>query len=73
MCVAAQGTVLSVSGREAVVDFSGNEVTARCGLVSVKPGDHVLVHAGCILQVLSQREEDEITDLSDIFAEVGAY
>ena len=73
MCVAAQGTVLSVSGRDAVVDFHGNEVTAKCGLVSVKPGDQVLVHAGCILQVLSQKEQDEMTDLSDIFAEVGAY
>ncbi len=73
MCVAASGTVLSVSGRDAVVDFHGNQVSARCGLVSVKPGDQVLVHAGCILQVLSQQEQDQMTDLSDIFAEVGAY
>jgi hydrogenase expression/formation protein HypC len=73
MCVAAEGTVLSVKGRDAVVDFHGNEVMAKCGLVQVKPGDHVLVHAGCILQVLSQREQNEMTDLSAIFAEVGAY
>lgn len=73
MCVAASGTVLSVSGRDAVVDFHGNEVTAKCGLVKARPGDQVLVHAGCILQVLSQTEMDEMTDLSDIFAEVGAY
>ena len=73
MCVAAEGTVPSVKDRDAVVDFHGNEVTAKCGLVQVKPGDHVLVHAGCILQVLSQREQNEMTDLSAIFAEVGAY
>lgn len=73
MCVAASGTVVSVTGRDAVVDFHGNQVTAKCGLTAVKPGDQVLVHAGCILQVLSQQEQDEMTDLSDIFAEVGAY
>jgi len=73
MCVAASGTVLSVDGRDAVVDFHGNTVRAKTGLVAVKPGDQVLVHAGCILQVLSQKEQDEMTDLSDIFAEVGAY
>ncbi|HCI84760.1 MAG TPA: hydrogenase assembly protein HypC, partial [Lachnospiraceae bacterium] len=38
MCVAAEGTVLSVKDRDAVVDFHGNEVTAKCGLVQVKPG-----------------------------------
>ena len=58
MCVAASGTVVSVTGRDAVVDFHGNQVTAKCGLTAVKPGDQVLVHAGCILQVLSQQEYD---------------
>ena len=37
MCVAAEGTVLSVKDRDAVVDFHGNEVTSKCGLVQVKP------------------------------------
>ena len=73
MCVAASGTVISVSGRDALVDFHGNTVSAKCGLVTVKPGDQVLVHAGCILQVLSKEDQDQMTDLSDIFAEVGAY
>ena len=73
MCVAAEGTVRSVSGRDAAVDFHGNLVNAKCGLVQVKPGDHVLVHAGCILQVLSEKERSEMTDLSELLAEVGAY
>jgi len=29
----------------------------------VKPGDSVLVHAGCILQVLAQEEADSLSDL----------
>ncbi|MCR4763162.1 MAG: HypC/HybG/HupF family hydrogenase formation chaperone [Lachnospiraceae bacterium] len=53
MCVAMPGTVLAVKGRKATVDFHGNTVDAEAGLVTVCPGDHVLVHAGCIIQTLS--------------------
>lgn len=63
MCVAMPGKVLSVDGTRAVVDFSGNTVTAEAGLVSIKPGDYVLVHAGCILQVLSDFDRDMLLDL----------
>jgi hydrogenase expression/formation protein HypC len=63
MCVAMPGKVISVEGTKAVVDFSGNRIEAQAGLVSVKPGDAVLVHAGCILQVLAQEEADSLSDL----------
>ncbi len=56
MCVALPGKVVKLKGRHATVDFSGNLVEADAGLVRVKPGDDVLVHAGCILQVLSPEE-----------------
>ncbi len=45
------------------MDFSGNVITARTGLVNVKVGDAVLVHGGCILQVISQKEGDELAAL----------
>lgn len=61
MCVAMPGKVLAVHGTRATVDFSGNTVEAEAGLVTIKPGDYVLVHAGCILQVLSE-EENEMLD-----------
>lgn len=67
MCVAMPGKVISVKGTMAVVDFSGNEIQAEAGLVKVKPGDSVLVHAGCILQVLP---EEEANILYDLFAEL---
>lgn len=73
MCVAASGRVVALDGPDALVDFHGNQVTAKRGLVDVKVGDQVLVHAGCILQVLTEQEEAQITDLSDLFAQVGAY
>lgn len=63
MCVALPGKVLEVNGTIATVDFSGNTVQAQAGLVQVKPGDYVLVHAGCILQVLSQEEGDMLQEL----------
>jgi len=61
------GKVISVHGRIAVVDFAGNRMNAEAGLVAVKQGDSVLVHAGCILQVLP---EDEANILADLFAEL---
>ena len=67
MCVAMPGKVLSVEGTIAIVDFSGNSIRAEAGLVSVHPGDYVLVHAGCILQVLS---DEDATSLADLFAEL---
>lgn len=63
MCVAMPGKVISVNGNKAVVDFSGNQINAEAGLVKIKPGDSVLVHAGCILQVMSDEEADSLADL----------
>ena len=70
MCVAMPGTVIEVKERTAVVDFSGNRVEARSGLTEVKEGDRVLVHAGCILQKVS---EEEAKILEALMEEVGGY
>lgn len=70
MCVALPGTVIRLEGRDAIVDFSGNRVSARAGLVPVQPGDRVLVHAGIILQKLSEREAQEVTE---VMREVGGW
>ena len=63
MCVATSGKVVSVNGTNATVDFNGNTIEVRAGLVQVKPGDYVLVHAGFILQKLNQAEHDSLQDL----------
>ncbi len=70
MCVALPGTVISIDGTNAVVDFNGNKVTARAGLVSAAVGDRVLVHAGCIIQKVSMQEADEMAAL---FKELEAF
>lgn len=63
MCVAMPGKIISIKGIKATVDFDGNEIEAQAGLVSVKIGDYVLVHAGCILQVLQKEEGDSLKQL----------
>lgn len=63
MCVAIPGKVISIEDGKAVVDFSGNQVRAYVGLVNVKIGDYVLVHAGCVIQTMKQQEAEELTEL----------
>lgn len=63
MCVAAPGIVKSIDGNIAEVDYEGNVVKAHAGIIQVKPGDYVLVHAGMILQVLKQKEAEEMLTL----------
>lgn len=67
MCVAVPGKVIAIHGTKATVDFNGNTVEAQAGLVPIKLGDYVLVHAGCILQVLSKQDNDM---LSELFEEI---
>ncbi len=68
MCVAAPGKVVEVwrtetGGARAVVDFAGSRVNALSGLFEISPGDDVLVHAGCIIQKISQSEAEEMRTL----------
>ena len=63
MCVAIPGRVISMDGTKATVDFSGNIVIADAGLVDTKVGDRVLVHAGCIIQTMSDELADEVESL----------
>lgn len=70
MCVALPGRVIEIREGEAVIDFHGNQVTARTGLVDVKEGDYVLVHAGCVLQKVST---EEAISLSELMEDVGGF
>ena len=63
MCVAIPGKVIKLDGTKATVDFSGNLVVAEAGLVNVKIGDRVLVHAGCVIQTMDDDLADEMEEL----------
>ncbi len=67
MCVALPGKVTGLNGTKATVDFSGNIVNAEAGLVKVKVGDRVLVHAGCIIQTL---DDDLADEMEEMFKEI---
>ena len=69
MCVALPGKVIEIKDRDAVVDFNGNQVTARAGLVDVKLGDYVLVHAGCVIQKVTQQDMEEMKKLNELMGE----
>lgn len=60
MCLAVPAQVLSVEGTRALVDIQGNRREVDVTLVSVNPGDWVLIHAGIAIQVMD-REQAEIT------------
>lgn len=68
MCVAAPGKVIEINDDTAVIDYNGNKVNANKGIVDVKIGDYVLVHAGLIIQVLP---EDEAKNMLELFEELG--
>ena len=69
MCVALPGKVIEIKDRDAVVDFNGNKVTARAGLVDVQVGDYVLVHAGCVIQKVSQQDMEDLKNLNEMMGE----
>lgn len=71
MCVALPGVVIEKREKDAIVDFNGNKVVAMSGLVDVAEGDYCLVHAGCILQKLSEKEAKEMTELFNELESVG--
>lgn len=67
MCIAIPGKVIASDGTTAQVDFKGNTVDVNVGLVDPRPGQYVLVHAGCAIEVM---EQDKAEELIDLFAEL---
>ena len=52
-----------INGTTATVAYSGNRVPANLGVVKAQVGDWVLVHAGLVIQVLSESQAQEINNL----------
>lgn len=67
MCVAVPGKVVEIAGTTGKVDFGGNTIDVNLGLVDAAPGDYVLVHAGCALEVV---DEDRAKELLKLFEEL---
>lgn len=67
MCVASPGRVIEINENDAIIEYSSNKTHANIGIVDVKVGDWVLVHAGLIIQTLP---EDEATYMVELFDEL---
>ena len=67
MCVSVPGKVIEIKGDKAVVDIMNNQCEADIRLADVKIGDYVLMHAGCVIDVL-QKEMAE--DIISVFGEI---
>lgn len=68
MCVAVPGKVVEINGDIAKINIMNNITEANIKLVSVELGDYVLIHAGCVLEVMKKEAAKEILD---IFEELG--
>ncbi len=68
MCVAVPGKVIEINGSKARIDVMGNITEADIRLVDAKLGDYVLLHAGCVLEVMKKAAAEELLEL---FQELG--
>lgn len=65
MCLGIPARVVSVRGKEAVLDLRGKRVVADASAVPVAPGDYVVTYSGLIIQILSREEAEETLALLD--------
>jgi hydrogenase expression/formation protein HypC len=54
---------MEIDGGVAKVDFAGNVVRVRVGVVDTRPGDYVLVHAGCAIESMPEEKAMEIIEI----------
>jgi len=67
MCVAVPGKVIRIKENYATIDIMGNQCQANIALVEAKIGDYVLMHAGCVIEVLKR---DTAEDILSLFAQM---
>lgn len=60
MCVAVPGKIIEMNGDTAKVNIMDNITQVNISLVTAKVGDYVLIHAGCVLEVLKKDVAEEI-------------
>ncbi|WP_313577434.1 HypC/HybG/HupF family hydrogenase formation chaperone [Lacrimispora sp.] len=60
MCVAVPGKIIQIKGDYAKVNIMDNIADANIKLVDAKIGDYVLIHAGCVIDVLKEDVAEEI-------------
>lgn len=63
MCVAVPGKIIEINGHKAKVNIMNNITEVNIKLVDAKLGDYVLIHAGCVLEVMKKDLAEEIISI----------
>ncbi|MCR4434584.1 MAG: HypC/HybG/HupF family hydrogenase formation chaperone [Clostridiales bacterium] len=72
MCLGLPGKVLSVDGKNGLVEILGvtREISLEL-LRRVKPGDYVLIHAGSAIEVIDEEEAQNTIQLFQELKEIS--
>lgn len=70
MCVAVPGKIIEINGDFAKVNIMDNITQANIKLVDAEIGDYVLIHAGCVIEVMKKEAAEEILLLFSQLQEV---
>ena len=71
MCVAVPAEILELlGGGKARAVYGGNIFEIDVRLVDCGPGERVLVHAGCAIEIIRESDADEIREL---LAEISQF
>lgn len=63
MCVAVPGKIIEINGHMAKVNIMNNITEVNIQLVDAKLDDYVLIHAGCVLEVMKKDLAEEIISI----------
>lgn len=71
MCLGTIGKIIEMSEGRAVIDINGVTVKVATGLLKdLNLGDIVMVHAGCAIQKIDEKEADELQNLANEISEI---
>lgn len=64
MCIAVPAKIIEVNDNEAIVNNNGVKIKTNIMLISdPKPGEYVLIHAGCAIEKIDEAYAIETLDL----------
>lgn len=63
MCLAIPGKITKIMGTKALIDYGGVQRQADISLIDAHVGNHIIVHAGFAIHILSEHEAEETLKL----------
>lgn len=70
MCIAVPAQVISLAELTAIVDFGGIRQEVNTSLIdNLQPGDYLLIHCGCAIEKLNQKEAEKTINLLETVAD----